>query len=44
VPAAPVCVWAWRKGQGMQEQELVPGKRLHYCVEYNRARPSEVLP
>lgn len=36
VPAAPTCVWAWRKRQGMQEQEHVPGKPLHFCTEYDR--------
>lgn len=35
-PAAPTCVWAWRRHHGMQEQELVPGKRLHFCPEYDR--------
>lgn len=35
-PAAPVCIWAWRKHQGMQEQELIPGKRLHYCAAYTK--------
>lgn len=34
VPAAATCVWAWRKRQGMQETEHVPGHRLHYCAEY----------
>lgn len=34
-PAAPQNVWAWRKHEGMQEQNLVPGKRLHYCAEYS---------
>lgn len=34
-PAAPTCIWAWRKHTGMQEQEHVPGKRLHYCTEYS---------
>jgi len=35
VPAAPALVWAWRKHQGMQEQELVPGKLLHFCAGYS---------
>lgn len=35
MPAAPAGVWAWRRRQGMQEQDLVPGKRLHYCAEYS---------
>ena len=36
IPAAPTGVWAWRKHHGMEEQELVTGKRLHYCSHYNR--------
>lgn len=35
-PAAPEHVWAWRKHEGMQEQELIPGKHLHFCAEYSR--------
>lgn len=44
VPTAPAGVWAWRKTWGMEEQELVPGHVLHFCAEYTRARPEEVLP
>jgi hypothetical protein len=36
VPPAEAGVWAWRKGWGMEEQELVRGKRLHYCASYDR--------
>jgi hypothetical protein len=31
---APAGVWAWRKRWGMEETELVPGRRLHFCAEY----------
>lgn len=34
VPAAPFGVWAWRKTWGMEEQEHVPGKGLHYCARH----------
>jgi len=35
-PPAPAGVWAWRKRWGMEEQEIVPGHRLHFCAEYAR--------
>jgi hypothetical protein len=38
LPAAERGVWGWRRRQGMQEQEHVPGKGLHYCPQY-RDRP-----
>lgn len=42
-------IWVWHNRHGMQEyarfgrpprpgEELVPGKRLHYCAEYSLAR------
>lgn len=44
VPAAPIGVWAWRRHQGMQEQDLVPGKGLHYCPQYREAGRSRNAP
>lgn len=35
IPAGPFGVWAWRKHQGMQEQELVPGHPIHYCPAFH---------
>lgn len=35
VPAAPEHVWEWRKHQGMQETEKVPGHPLHFCAKYH---------
>lgn len=32
-PAHTSGVWAWRRHLGMEEQELVPGKRQHHCIE-----------
>lgn len=37
VPPAPSGTWAWRKRWGMEETELVPGHRLHFCAEYGDA-------
>jgi hypothetical protein len=43
VPAAPANVWAWRKTWGMEETELVPGHRLHFCAEYADAHGPAAL-
>lgn len=34
VLAAPAGVWAWRKHEGMEETDVVPGHRLHFCAEH----------
>lgn len=36
VPAAPFGVWAWRKTWGMEEQDRIAGKTLHYCAQYDK--------
>lgn len=35
VPAAAAGVWAWRKRQGMQETDKVPGQTLHFCAQHD---------
>lgn len=42
-PAAVAGVWAWRKRQGMEEQDRVPGHVLHYCAERSRLNAAEAL-
>lgn len=34
-PAGTPGTWAWRKHQGMEETELVPGYGLHYCPSFD---------
>jgi hypothetical protein len=43
VPAAPTNVWAWRRRHGMEETDLVPGHRLHFCAEYADAHGPATL-
>jgi hypothetical protein len=43
VPAAATNVWAWRRRQGMEETDLVPGHRLHFCAEYADAHGPAAL-
>lgn len=35
VEKAPREVWAWRKREGMEEQDLVAGHLLHFCAAYH---------
>lgn len=35
LPAGTPGAWAWRKHQGMEETELVPGHPLHYCLGHH---------
>lgn len=38
IDPGPAGVWSWRKGIGMEEQDLFPGYGIHYCADYhNRA-------
>jgi hypothetical protein len=39
--------WAWRKGYGMEETDVVPGHLIHYCADFHdrplaRCHPAEV--
>lgn len=34
-PAGTPDVWAWRRRQGMEETQLVPGYGLHHCPAYD---------
>jgi hypothetical protein len=34
---ASATTWAWRKREGMEETNRVPGHYLHYCAEYRKA-------
>lgn len=33
-------VWAWRKREGMEEQDLTRGYHIHYCADFHDRIPA----